>query len=393
MEQPNAMNRRRVLLTSQSGQLGGMELRLADEARFLASVGYEPTLAISPFPGIDPWLHSLREEGLRLADFDPPPFFEEWSWRRVNFVRARMFSQRRLARLAPSLVHVAYAWTQTGGSRLWLSHKCGIPSVISVHNFFPSPQLSPWHHRLTTEAFRSVQGIYGVSESALQRFCEGYEPYILPTTVLRTINNFVDVRRFFPSPQRRNEGRRLLEIPPDAPVIGSIGRLDMQKEPLAAARIFRRVFNAVPEAYFVFVGQGPLADATRQEVQRLGFAERVRFTGFRRDVESLYPVFDIHILLSRLEGFGISTAEAMACGVPVVATNVPGTQEVLAASSAGVLVRYGAEDETVQALTFLLSDPQRRSAMSEAGRESAVARFSRERWAASIQDFYQQVMS
>jgi glycosyltransferase involved in cell wall biosynthesis len=386
------MNGRKILLTSQSRQLGGMELRLADEARLLASIGYEPTLAISPFDGIDPWLGSLKEEGLDLAHFDPPPFFEEWTWRRSNLLRARLCATRRLARLAPSLVHVAYAWTQTGGSRIWLSDRCGIPSVISVHNFFPLLQLGPWHRMLMADAFRSVRGIYGVSESALTRFCECYEPFIPARTILRTIHNFVDVHRFFPSPDRRAAGRKALNIPPDAPVIGSIGRLDIQKEPLAAARIFARVLAAMPDAYFIFVGQGPLDEATQQEVQRLGFADRVRFPGFRRDVESLYPVFDVHLLLSRIEGFGISTAEAMACGVAVVATDVPGTQEVLAASDAGLLVAYGAEDDAVEALLAVLRNPQRRAAMGSAGRSTAVRRFSRERWAASLTTFYREVM-
>lgn len=387
------MDRKRILLTSLSGQLGGMELRLADEARLLAGIGHEATLAISPFDGIDPWLASLADEGFQLASFNPPSFFEEWKWRRTNYWRARLLSQRRLARLAPSLVHVAYAWTLTGGSRLWLSHRCGIPSVISVHNFFPVPRLSPWHHRLMVEAFSSVRGIYGVSDSALRRFCECYEEYLSPTTVLRTIHNFVDVHRFYPSSDRRIGGRRSLDIPIDAPVVGSIGRLDTQKEPLAAARIFQRVLMEMPNAYFVFVGQGPLADATQREVQRMGFVERVRFIGFRRDVELLYPVLDAHILLSRLEGFGISTAEAMACGVPVVATDVPGTRDVLADTGAGVLVPYGAEDNAVHALTELLSDHQRRTAMGEAGRRAAIARFSRERWAGEIGAFYQEVMA
>jgi hypothetical protein len=110
--------KKKILLTSQSGQLGGMELRLADESRLLSQIGYEPALAISPFAGSAAWLATLEAEGLRLAQFDPPPFFEEWPWRRANLLRARLLDSRRLARLAPSLVHVAYAWTLTGGSRL-----------------------------------------------------------------------------------------------------------------------------------------------------------------------------------------------------------------------------------------------------------------------------------
>ena len=62
--------RRSILLTSLSGQLGGMELRLADEARVLRELGHDPTLAISPFPGAHAWLEKLRDEGLRTTLFE-----------------------------------------------------------------------------------------------------------------------------------------------------------------------------------------------------------------------------------------------------------------------------------------------------------------------------------
>ena len=147
----------KVLLTSRSGQLGGMELRLADEARFLTQAGHQCLLALSRFPDRDPWLNQLLIDNPALFrfEFDPPPFFEEWPRRRCNLALARLLWPRRLHRAQFDLAHIFYAWTHEGGSRVWLCHNAGIPCVLSVHNAFPTERLTSWHARLTHESFAS----------------------------------------------------------------------------------------------------------------------------------------------------------------------------------------------------------------------------------------------
>lgn len=382
---------RRILLTSLSGQLGGLELRLADEARLLKEHGHWPQLAISPFPGAATWFKSLRAEGLELAGFEPPPFFEQWQWRRLNLLRARLLHRRRLLALTPDLMHVAFAWTGTGGSRLWLSDSCGVPSVISVHNAFPRASLSPWGTGLMRQAFRSVRGIYGVSDSALHQFLDIYGPFLGSSTITSTVHNFVDVARFRPNPAARQRTRAQLGIGPDALVVGSIGRIDSQKEPLAVARCFAAATRGMQDAVLVFVGQGPLAAELETEIRRLGVEQRVRRVDFRSDPENYFPALDVHILLSRQEGFGITTAEAMACGVPVLATDVPGTRDVLADTGAGWLVPYLDEAAVAHALQRALNDPIQRSSMGQRGVSIARQRFAKPIWERSLMSFYEQV--
>ena len=382
---------RRILLTSLSGQLGGLELRLADEARLLLKRGYQPQLAISPFPGSVNWFDSLRTEGLELASFDPPPFFEQWRWRRLNLLRARLLHRQRLRALAPDLVHVAYAWTETGGSRLWLSDNCGVPSVVSVHNAFPRTDISPWGIRLMRQAFRSVRGIYGVSDSALHQFLDVYGSFLRTSTITATIHNFVDVERFHPSAETRKKTRMLLGIAPDALVVGSIGRIDAQKEPLTVARCFAASTRDMQNAVLVYVGDGPLTDELTTEVSRLGIEEKVRRVDFRSDPESYFPALDIHVLLSQQEGFGITTAEAMACGVPVLATDVPGTRDVLADTGAGWLVPYLDEAAVTHALRRALNDPAQRLAMGQRGVSEARRRFAKPIWERNVMSFYERV--
>ena len=243
------------------------------------------------------------------------------------------------------------------------------------------------------EAFRSLRGIYGVSESALSHFEAIYGEFFPRRAIVRTIHNFVDTDRFVPSEDRRMAVRRELGIPEDALVVGSIGRIDEQKEPQVVARVFARCLDVFPQAWLVFAGQGPLRPALEREIASLGIGGRTLFTGFRSDTERLYPALDVHLLLSRQEGFGITTAEAMACRVPVVATDVPGTCDVLAGTDAGLLVRYGAEEAAAIALQRLLGSSELRSAMGRAGRSAALARFSKSRWESEIARFYHDVLT
>lgn len=386
------MTRRRVLLTSLSGQLGGMELRLADEARHLTARGIDAPIATSPFPGREAWLERLRAEGLQSAEFSPPPFFEEWRHRHARWLWANAWHLGRLKRLQPDLVHVAYAWTHTGGSRLWLAARAGIPSVISVHNTFPTAGLSPWATRLMRTAFRSVRGIYGVSQSALDAFRANYGAFIAPTTLQTVVHNFVDTQRFRPSPEDRRRTRAELSIPDDAVVVGSIARIDEQKEPLTVLRSFHAAAQAVPDAYLVYVGSGPLESALDAEIQRLGIADRVRRLPFTSQPERVYPALDVHMLLSRQEGFGISTVEAMACGVAVLCSDVPGSRDVLATAGTGRLVPYNDVEATAQALATLLRDADERRAQGAAGVQAAADHFGLPAWQTRLDSFYDQVL-
>lgn len=371
-----------------------MELRLADEARFLTQRGQTALLALSPFPKRDAWLQKLLAENPAFVrfEFDPPPFFEEWAWRRRNLTLARALWPRRLSRAKLDLAHIFYAWTFEGGSRLWLCHKAGIPCVLSIHNAFPTEHLLPWYERLTRESFASVRGLYGVSQSALDHFVSTYGRYIRDNTVIRVIPNFVDLSRFVPSAAVRLETRLELSIPDDAKVIGSIGRVDIQKQPFHVLETFDRLWEVRQDIYLVFCGQGPLEHKIQTEVARKPWADRVRFLGFRNDVERIFPALDVHVLLSKQEGFGISTVEAMACGIPVVATDVAGSRDILQGTNAGRLVPYGDIEAVACMINKYLNAPNSGSVSDQVSRRSVAAEYSKENWARRLESFYQETM-
>jgi glycosyltransferase involved in cell wall biosynthesis len=380
--------RRRVLITSYSGELGGMELRMAQEARFLRAGGYESMLGIRPFPRSEAWAEELRARRVAVTRFDPPPVLERWQWRRVNKWRALLWGRTALRRHRADLVHVAFCWNTYGATALWLAGRCGLPAVVSVHNTFPPCEFGTWHHRLLREAFATVRGIYGATESALQHFLALYKPYLRPDVRLAVIPNCVDTARFVPSPALRRAARERWGLPQDALVIGSVARLSPQKRPESLVTLLHALRPEFPNLYLVLAGAGPLEAAVHRHAVTLGVERYVIFAGYQQRVEEVMPALDLHLLLSRREGFGIATIEALACGVPAVASDVPGNSDVLTRSPGGVLVPLDDDRAIVRAVAALLADPARRERMGREGREDVVRRFAATHVQALVHEFY-----
>ncbi|MGD1876737.1 MAG: glycosyltransferase family 4 protein [Kiloniellaceae bacterium] len=399
---------RRILLTSLSGQFGGMELRMIAEAQALKALGHHVAVAAPAFDGSAALIAGLREQGGAFTPFQPQPIFTDWRRRHLALLKAELWQRRRLARLRPDLVHVFFSWTDQGLDNLWLAGRSSIATVASVHNHFPIPDFPAWHRRHLGTAFGSLRGLYGVSRSARDRFVEIYDPYI-PADALRSVlYNFVDTERFRPSAAARQAARQRLGLNPGLNpglnlglgpggesdiLIGAVGRFDDQKKPLDVLATFARVRQRLPGARLLMVGEGPLEAALRARIAELGCEEAVTLMGFQPDIETLYPALDLHLLLRRNEGFGSVTAEAMACGVLAVGSRVPGTDEVIGDCPAGRLVAAGDSGQAAEAVVELLSQSaDQRAALGEAGRRHIVARFGKPAWQQGIAQFYGAVL-
>lgn len=378
----------RIVISSYSGELGGMELRMAQEARLLGDCGYDSVLALRRFPGFDAWAQDLRMQQLQVHIYEPPLFLEHWPWRRWNLLRAKLTGAWRLRRLRPDLVHVALCWTAYGASVLWQARQCRLPVVLSVHNAFPLEAFSAWQRPRLEDAFRSVKGVYAVSPSAMRHFLALYRDMLPAAARLAVIPNGVDTDLFIVSPERRELARRQLGLPQGALVLGSVARLSAQKRPQALLVLFARLAPLFPTLYLVLVGTGPLEAMLRMQVQQLGVAERVLFAGFQQHIELLMPAFDLHVLLSKNEGFGIATIEAMACGVPAVGTDVPGTHDILHDSQGGMLLPLDDEQAACAVVAALLADAPRRARMGRQAREETVQRYSMARLQGQLRQFY-----
>jgi len=157
---------------------------------------------------------------------------------------------------------------------------------------------------------------------------------------------------------------------PSAPRIVAAGRLaDAKNYPLMldALALVRRT---VPASLLV-LGDGERGSVIREHAQRLGIGDAVVFAGFQRNPWKFIAQADVFVLSSRYEGFGNVLIEAMACGVPVVATTSAGTRDIVADGVNGLLVERHEPAELASALEHLLTDPATRSRMAVAARQAS----------------------
>ena len=197
-----------------------------------------------------------------------------------------------------------------------------------------------------------------------------------PESEFQVVYNSVDVSVFQPAPQRRQRARAEMGISPGKYVIGTVASLSEQKGHhylLEAARLIARMQQDV---HFVLIGDGPLRKRLQEQVWNANLGQIVTFLGRRSNVNDLYPGFDCFVLPSLWEGFPLVVVEAMACGLPIVATSVGGVPEALCNDLWGMLVPPGDPRALVEAIVAMKSDPDKAKSIAENGRARAVECFS-----------------
>ena len=172
-----------------------------------------------------------------------------------------------------------------------------------------------------------------------------------------------------------------------SPVVGTVARLAPEKGIDRLLQAFSWV-RAVTGAALVIVGDGPERPRLEALAAELGLADAVEFAGYTSDVETALARMDVFALASRSEGIPLALLEAMAAGLPVVATRVGGVPEVVADGDTGILVPSGDVHALAGAITELLNDPERRRATGQRGRERVRTHFSHARMARSYRALY-----
>jgi glycosyltransferase involved in cell wall biosynthesis len=172
--------------------------------------------------------------------------------------------------------------------------------------------------------------------------------------------------------------RRELGLPAGALVFGTVARLDPVKDLASLVDAFARVRSTAPASHLLIVGDGPEQAALAAQVQRAGLGHAVTFAGFRADARRLLPAIDVYVNSSVYEGIPLTVLEAMAASLPVVATAVGGTSEVVAADT-GLLVGARDAEGMAAAMRTLAASIERRTGMGARGRARVEALFSIER--------------
>lgn len=355
------------------GPVGGAERFTISLARALDRSEVEPILAglwqwDSPFE--TQWRTTLTAEG--LTTLAGPPKNDTAPLH--NFLDAARSLQTQI----PLPIDIIHSQCDFGDLLGWLlNYRLRAKALVrTVHNEREWAK-RPWRRAVFTNGLYPL--VYDTELGVSQKVVNNLDQRPLARLLGRrgiVAHNALDFGRFTAESDIDPAAtRRSLGIPEDAYVVGNVGRLVPQKGLdvlLLAARI---VVAERSDVFFVLVGEGELADSLRYEAQQMGINDHVRFVGARQDVEQILATLNLFVSSSLWEGLPTVILEAMAAGVPVVATRVSGTVELVADRATGVLVSPGDPAQLADAIRSSIGAPASARAMAVQARAFALTRF------------------
>lgn len=348
--------------------LGGAEQVVIRLAAGLDRRRFEAFICCLDRPG--PFAPRAEAEGIEVVALDKRGPLDA----RAALRLARLLRSRRV-----DVVH-----THLWGASLWgrlAAVAARVPAIVTTeHN------VDSWkgaHHLALDRALAHVTTHLVAVSRQVQEF---YEARGVGRGRWRVVYNGVDtsggLRR------TRSPAFRELGLSPDGPVVGLVGRLVPAKAPEVFLRALSLAAPRVPGLRGLVVGDGPLRSELEAVARRLGLGDLVVFAGVRQDVADLLPGLDALLFSSLREGLSMAMLEAMAAGVPVVATEVGGTPELITHGESGLLVPPGHPERLADALVGLLEDPAGADAIRQAARRRVEDRFSLARMTAAHEALY-----
>ncbi len=315
--------------------------------------------------------------------------------RRIDPVRdlaALFFLLRIITKEKPSIVHTHSS--KAGLLGRLAARLAGVPCIVHTpHGHVFYGHFGPAASRL----FLGLEKLLARWTHRLVALTEGEKNDYLRLAVGRpetlcTIHSGVDVEKFSAVQVDQVAKRRALGLEQNGRVVGFIGWLLPIKGPAHLLRAMSDVWESHPDVHLVFIGKGDMEVDLRTAARKAGSNGRVRFLGWRKDVEQIMPVFDIFVLPSRNEGMGRVLVEAMAAGKPVVASRVGGIPDLIKHGENGLLVPAGDEKSLAAAIKQLIDDPEQAKAMGQRGRQCCT-QFSVEAMVGKIDNLYQELVN
>lgn len=175
-------------------------------------------------------------------------------------------------------------------------------------------------------------------------------------------------------------------------IIGIVSRLSEEKRHVDLLEAFAILAKKYPDIKLLIVGDGPLRGKLEAMTRRLKIDNRVSFVGFQKDVHKYLGVMDIFVLPSRTEGVPIAIAEAMACGLPVIASRVGGIPEIVDDQVNGILFDSGNVGELSSALAQIIEDPEKRKSFGTNAREKVYRSFHPDKFIESHCQLYRALL-
>jgi glycosyltransferase involved in cell wall biosynthesis len=361
----------RILHVSSARQFGGGERHFVDLTNALVQRGHDVFVALIPESPLLPELQRIPDRNILALPL------------RNSLDIAGAFKLRRFARehqieiihahVARDYPLAALAVGRAGKSRL----------VLTRHVLFPLSKL----HKLTR---RRVSRVIAVSRAAANVLERGE---IFHDQQITVIPHGIDLNRFRRDQRSHQPAKTNLSLR-----VGMLGQLSLNKGQRDFVRAAAIVAGQRDDVEFVIAGRDKSPEAkNRREIEALitgcGLGDRISLFDSIDDVPAFLADLDLFVSASHSEAFGIAIIEAMACGVPVVATMTAGAREIIEPDQTGRLVPVGSVEDLAKAMLDLLSDREQRERLTENAGQMVADRFSLERMVDETERIYQEILA
>lgn len=220
----------------------------------------------------------------------------------------------------------------------------------------------------------------------VQRYCFMKRP-------IQVVYNGIDLAKIDRRRANVVDIRRALGIPDSHKVVGHVANLLPKKRQEDLLKAAMNILKTFPLVTFIIVGRGPLDQKLRETACNLGISKNVIFTGFVDNLYEVMQTFDIFVMSSIYEGFGISLVEAMALGKPAVVTRVGGMPEVIEDGVSGLWAEPRAPEDLARKILTLLTNDDLRKTMGESAQQQATQKFDIRKRVAAMEGVYRKLLS
>lgn len=370
-----------IVHVTSSRFFGGPERQMLELARELTPEVTTTFVSFSEGGRCEPFLGKVRElrfEGIALANDTP----------RLVAAAQELAAELRTQRADIVCVHGYKA----GLLGLWAGRKCGIPVVAVSRGWTGECWRVRFYEKLDRLALRRMDKVISVSHGQAEKVKRAG----VSRDKVTVIHNAIRVERFAkPSePEFRRRLEAMFGARPPRFICGLAGRLSPEKGfsiLIEAAALLARDGNA--DFGIVLFGDGALRQELQRQIDMVGLSDRIMLAGFASDLDQFMPHFDVFVQSSHTEGLPNVLLEAAAAGVPVVATDVGGTREVVVDGMTGVLVPPNSAAALSRGLACLLSEQALRVSFQQAAPKHVLKNFTFASQAEAYKRLFHSLMS
>lgn len=343
-----------ILHVISSAEIGGGERHLYDLIKFSNKRFMHTT--ILPYNG--PFKELLNKAGYEFLIID----------------MQKKFSLRSFLQLKKIIKNTSFDVVHSHGYRanfyvriacMYSNQKNITTTHVSLYDYLDTPKLKKWIYIFLEKLLAYKTNKFICISKAMQADTIKLG---VDKNKLVLIPNGIDLERF--KLQKGNQKKQALCLNGSGPIIGTVGRMVTEKGQVYLIETLKNLKRDWHDIKCLFVGDGPRLELLKQRAVTFGISDCCVFTGAVTDIEEIYPLLDIFILPSLREPFGLVLLEAMACGVPIIATDTGGPSDFIRDNINGCLVPAMNSDVLSNKIDFLLKNSQIAAKIGKKGRDT-----------------------